>query len=173
MPHQINVRNLVAVPLGVRRRRIAALCAAVSIISVSALAPGTASAETTRAQFIAEADPVCAEGNTVLIRLQGRLGRQYERLAIAAAMKTLASMKLTAAKMRRRLESLERPTADGPLLTRYFDLLRRTHQLYFRELEARLRFHFKQVARLTRRSSRVGNERVAVIAGYGFQACES
>jgi len=156
------------------RRRIRGLLLVASTVTAVAtvLVPATASGASTRAEYIAQADPICAKANKlgekqlkgfgkdVLAERWGRAIRRF-RVALRVFNREIAS-----------LAELEPPIADAALLEEWLAELRRQSPLARRVIRALKQQSVKLVARRSGRLVKASRSTKRLVEDYGFRSCD-
>jgi hypothetical protein len=155
--------------MGKRGRQVGLLGLAAVVLALGLVA--SAGAETTRADYIAQAEPICqqnTDANRHILKgvrkraKRGELGkaaRQFSRAAGAFAA-TVAN-----------LEALPRPSADAETLANWFGYLELERGYLYRISTALRREQRGRAAGLAVRLQRTANLANDTVVGFGFREC--
>jgi hypothetical protein len=137
------------------------------------IAASSASAETTRAQYIAQADPICATS----------LKRQSTALQGFLPEVKRGDLKKAAGRFRHavaffsggveRLATLEPPAADSPLISTWLQALRAEVPVLKKYAKALAGRDVRRLRRVTRRYLNAAAYSSGLVRDYGFQVCNS
>ncbi len=138
---------------------------------VSLALPASAGAAATRAEYVAQADPVCAvatkeidaAGKGALSNLKKLKFKAAAREYLAAARafdESIASLRLIAP-----------PAADAALIDRWLRKQSETAAVIRRAAKLARQKRVRELSRAGERSVKLAEESARVVAGFGFQAC--
>jgi hypothetical protein len=152
-------------------KRLTPLIAAV--LAALAVAAPAASGAATRAEFIAQADPVCAEANAVAKQQLSGFGADIgdERWK-SAARRFRVTLRVFNG-MIDSLSAIEPPAADAALISNWIARLR-SQSPQARSVIAAIKKHsLKKIIARDDRLIKNSRQTKKLVSGYGFKACDN
>jgi hypothetical protein len=150
------------------RRALIAVLVSTVLIGVAA-AP--ASAESTRAEYIAQADPICAAGSQGQINAIRGLSSDIKRGQLGKAARKIRRGGAIFSGAIEQVAALEPPAADSQLIAAWIDSLRAQPPIINRFAGALGHGNAKPLKKLANQLLSVDARTKAMVADYGFQAC--
>jgi hypothetical protein len=149
--------------------RAAPVATALAIIaSVLAFAATPAHAASTRAEYIAQVDPICASASSAEKRAQGGIGHLIKKDRFKAAARKFRLTNRAFGLGVEQVAAVAPPAADAQVIATWVQMLRA--QLPLAEKAAKA-LADGQIGKAIARLFRASDNTKAYIAGYGFSAC--
>jgi hypothetical protein len=141
-------------------------------LALSAVMVSSAVAAPTRAEYIAQADPICQTTNERGVRaIRGQAKDVTSGRYKQAARKHVRLIRIFAAGVSQ-LAVLQPPDADAALIGSWIQSLQAQIPLAKRITKPLARGHIPKASRILKRLTRLSDETKAMIRDYGFQFCD-
>ncbi len=166
------------------RRGLTAV-SSLAIALLIALAPATAGAASTRAEYIAQVDPICQSFQAPLTGAFNAYHRAFKAMnknaksgsfkafvrSIKRTARTLNSVAQLHAGLIGQIGAVPPPTADAAIVAAWLDALRREQSYEVAARSALLQFRFGPFFKRLNQADGAVNDASTAIAGYGFAVC--
>jgi hypothetical protein len=140
------------------------------LVALAAL-PTASHAAATRAEYVAQADPICAATNAGIAKLNKDFLRLHKkgryRAAGAALSKTGARLSASVAQVR----AITPPPGDEATVASWLGLIDGVAVDNRKMGRAEAKQRFGKVVRLIKRNSQLHDQAHALVADWGFQSC--
>lgn len=154
-----------------RRFCLELLTLALIAVALAATLAAVACAETTRADYIAQAEPICKANTDANRHILKGARAKAKRGKLGAAGRQLTRAAVAFAATVNQLAALEQPAADSQILARWINYLN-LESSYLSQVAASLRAgKASQAQGLAVRLNRNANLANQTVATYGFSAC--
>ncbi len=155
--------------------RLNALCVVLGITGIAWPGAGIALAGTydtkTRAEYIAEADPICKKADARIDRALHGIGKDFRKSRLDAAAEKLARAIRVFARSLGALSELEPPLEDADLIEQWLGLERKDVRVNRDLAKALHRERIREASRLFKATRRIEKKIVRLIGDFGFRAC--
>jgi hypothetical protein len=142
-----------------------------AILAAAVVMPGPAHAATTRAEYVAQADPICAAANADIAGLNKRFLRLHKKgrygAAGAALRKTGTRLSVSLAQVR----AIAAPPGDEATVTSWLGLIDDVAAVNRRMGRAEAKQRFGKVVKLINRNAQLHDQAHTLVADWGFQSC--
>jgi hypothetical protein len=155
-------------------RRLGGPLAALMVIAITCLAGTTssASAASTRAEYIAQADPICAAANKVGNKQLKGFPKDVETRRWKPAARRLRVTLRAFNELIASLAVLQPPVADAALVEQWLAGFRSQVPLAKSLIAAVNQHSFGKVVKRSQRLAAASSDTQALVAGFGFRACD-
>jgi hypothetical protein len=133
--------------------------------------PAVAHAAATRAEFVAQAEPICGLANDDIDHLNRRFHRLHEKGRYGAAGRTLRKTGSRLSESIEQVRAITPPPGDEQTIASWLDLVQKIADNNVRLGRAESHRHFNQVSKIEKRSRKIGGRAHALVADWGFHAC--
>jgi hypothetical protein len=143
----------------------------IGVAFVAMIAPATSQAAATRAEYVAQADPICAAANGDIARLNRRFHRLHKkgRYRAAGAMLGKTGPRLSASVDQ--VRAIPPPPGDEQTVASWLAFIDGVAADNRKMGRAESHERFGTVAKLQRRNDRLHTHAHALVADFGFQDC--
>jgi hypothetical protein len=144
-----------------------AALAAVALLAV----PAVAGAAATRAEYVAQADPLCADANGDIERLNGKFRRLEKMERFRAAGNVLRKTGTRLSVSIRQVRAIPPPPGDEQLIARWLGLIEKVAANNMKMGAAESKQRFGKVERFQRSNDGLHDKAHALVAPFGFSSC--
>jgi hypothetical protein len=142
------------------------------LILASMLAlPVLSHAAATRAEFVAQAEPICGLANDDIQGLNERFHRLHEKGRYGAAGRALKRTGTRLSSSIKQVRAITPPPGDEQTLASWLDLIQKVADNNLRLGRAEARRRFGQVVKIENRNEELQRRAHALVADWGFHAC--
>jgi hypothetical protein len=152
-------------------KRSLLVCLAICLIT--GVTAGTAMAQPTREQYIAQADPVCAQSIQVQLNALGGVVTDIKHRRFKKAAKKFRRTAGLLSSGIDQVAAIEPPPEDVALISAWITALRREVPIIKRFASALRKGNLGKLAKSNRQLQRAASAAPGLVQGYGFQACDS
>jgi hypothetical protein len=142
-----------------------------ALLAAALLAPGAAVAAATRAEYVVQAEPICAAANKDIGSLNRRFGRLHRQGSYVAAGHVLRKTGTRLSAAIDQVRSIPPPPGDEQTISSWLGLVQKIADDNVRlgRAEAAERFGLK--AKIERRNRRIATQAHVLVQDWGFYAC--
>jgi hypothetical protein len=140
------------------------------LIALAAL-PATSHAATTRADYVAQADPYCAAANRDIHRLNKRFFALHKQGRYRAAGRFLGKTGKRLSSSIDQVRAVPPPPGDEQTVASWLGLIGEVASDNRKMGKAEAREQFNKVVKLLRRNVGLHNQAHALVADWGFSSC--
>jgi hypothetical protein len=143
------------------------------VLSTGLIATGavSASAASTRAEYIAQVDPICEASNQGLTRLWKRFVRADKQHKLHTAGNALATIATNLVSSDAKLQAIPPPPGDEARVSQWLGMFDQIAHNYKISASAYRLGTYKRVSRLIDRSDRLNRNADSLMADFPFQVC--
>lgn len=144
---------------------------ALALLAVSAVAVTPAHAASTRAEYIAQADPICLSANTAMKQAAKGLQQDKKTGRFKVAARKIRAQAAIFGLAVEQIAAVEAPTSDAQLIGIWVQMLRSEVPVAHRLAKDYAHGHILTKAYF--RLGRLITESEALVASFGFQYCQN
>jgi hypothetical protein len=143
------------------------------LVTVLALAasPAVSQAAATRAEFVAQAEPICGLANDDIANLNRRFHRQHAKGRYRAAGRTLKKTGTRLSASVDQVRAITPPPGDEQTVAAWLGLVEKVALANERMGRAEAHENFDVEARIRRQGSKIAQRAHKQVADWGFHAC--
>ena len=150
-----------------RRLAPSLLLAVVSLMALPALSHAAA----TRAEYVAQAEPICGLANDDIQRLNERFHRLHEKSHYGPAGRALKRTGTRLSKSIEQVRAITPPPGDEQTIASWLDLVQGIADNNVRLGRAESHRRFSRVSKIETRNEAIAKQAHALVADWGFHAC--
>ena len=142
-----------------------------ALLFLLAVLPTAAHAAATRAEYVAQAEPICGMSNDKIERLNTRFRALRDKGEFGRAGKVLRRTGTTLSAAIVQVRAIPPPPGDGQTISSWLDSVQRIANNHLKMGAAEAHEKFKRVKRLQTANARIASEAHALVADWNFHAC--
>jgi hypothetical protein len=133
--------------------------------------PAPADAAATRAEYVAQSEPICGLANEDIQRLNERYHHLHEQGRYGLAGRALKRTGTRLSASINQVRAITPPPGDEQTVASWLDLVQRIANSNRRLGRAESHRHFSRIPKIQTRSRRIARQAHALVADWGFHAC--
>ena len=144
---------------------------AITAVCILVAAPTHSTAAATRAEYVAIADPECADATKDIGRLNRRFRQLHDRAKYEQAGRVLGKTGVRLTRSVKKVRAIPPPPGDEQLVSAWLDLIAQVGRNNKAMGRAQAREDFAEHDRLFRRNGKIRAKAHRLVAGCGFEPC--
>jgi hypothetical protein len=141
-----------------------------AVVSLMVL-PVLSHAATTRAEYVAQAEPICGLANEDIQRLDERFRRLHEKGRYGPAGRALKRTGTRLSKSIEQVRAITAPPGDEQTIGSWLDLVQQIADDNLRLGRAESHRRFSRVSKIEARNEAIAQQAHALVADWAFHAC--
>jgi hypothetical protein len=141
------------------------------VLAALAAMPASSQGATTRAEYVAQAEPICGLANDDIARLNRRFHALHEKGRYAAAGGALKRTGTRLSASIDQVRGITPPPGDEQTISSWLDLVQRIADNNLRLGRAEAHRSFGRVVKIKTRNEEIATQAHALVSGFGFHAC--